>query len=550
MPIPSPHTKMPTVSYFFLPFIVFLTSLAVSAAAPPDKYSGSPPARRAYAQGVKAQGARRFDAAIGAYQRAMKLDPNFASAYQKYFEAKELAFSEKSDDKPDAEQEKAWSEFRKSTDAEMDALMARQPPSPIYPWINSSRYEEDAPEKKRQLCSDALAIDPNFPPAYRCLAQVAFLGGDVKQAAELYRRVLDADSSAETWLGYTRLVRSDPALFRAAVEEVERRFPHSDTAARARFTFAIALDRPADETDALKKLIAEYAPAKFKGGNDAANWLFDLEDASDPAAARELAHACLKKMGKDADWKAAAAYADAMATAERELAEGRAEEAVETLKAIKTADLPVGPARLEALRARAMEASGDAAGAYQLVEQAFARRPSASAASALYVIGGRLGKSRADVDKEVEGTRVGLAKPAKDFSLPAFTGATISLGDYKGRVVVLDFWFPNCGPCRASFPYVRTLIDRYKNNRGVVFLAINAFAGQEPFVMPLLRSEQIDWLPLKGNIEWCTNVYGVSAFPTTFLIGRDGKVYFKPHVGSLDGERSTEMAIDTLLAMH
>jgi thiol-disulfide isomerase/thioredoxin len=115
---------------------------------------------------------------------------------------------------------------------------------------------------------------------------------------------------------------------------------------------------------------------------------------------------------------------------------------------------------------------------------------------------------------------------------------------------VLDFWFPNCGPCRASFPYVRKLIDKYKDNNDVAFLAINAIAGQEPFVMPLLRSEQINWLPLKGDIEWCTGVYGVSAFPTTFLIGRDGKIYFKPHVRNSDGERSTELAIDALLAMR
>jgi hypothetical protein len=90
----------------------------------------------------------------------------------------------------------------------------------------------------------------------------------------------------------------------------------------------------------------------------------------------------------------------------------------------------------------------------------------------------------------------------------------------------------------------------FADNKAVAFLGINAIAGQEPFVMPLLHNEQINWVPLKGDIEWCNDVYGVSAFPTTFLIGRDGKVYFKPHIGNSDGERSTELAIDALLAMH
>jgi len=542
---------MPTARYFFLPLIVFLMSLAVSAAVLPDKYSGSPPARRAYEQGVMAQRARRFADAVDAYQRAMNLDPNFASAYEKYFQAKDLAFSQQNEDKPDAEQDKAWTEFRNSTNAEMDALMTRQPPSPIYPWINSRRYEEDAPEKKRELCREALATDPNFLPAYRCLSEVALLGGDAREAAQLFRRVLDHNQKdTESWLYYTHLVRSDPVLFRSAVDEVRRRFPHSNAAAQAQYTFAITQDRPADQIDSLSKLIAEYSIGKYKSAADAATRLFELEDVSDPDAARGLAHACLGKMGKDEDWKAAAVYADAMANARRQLAAGRAAEALVTLNAIKTDELPAGAARLEALRARALEASGDAAGAYSLLEQTFVTTPSDIAATALYEIGQRLGKSRAEVDKEVETLRVGRAKPAKQFSLPAFNGGTISLGDYNGRVVVLDFWFPNCGPCRASFPYVRKLIDKYKDNNDVAFLAINAIAGQEPFVMPLLQSEQINWLPLKGDIEWCTGVYGVNAFPTTFLIGRDGKIYFKPHVRNSDGERSTELAIDALLAMR
>lgn len=537
--------------YCLLPIVTLLASLAVNAATPTDKYSGSRGARRAYEQGVKAQRARRFADAVDAYRRAMNLDPNFASAYEKYFQAKDLAFSQQNEDKPDAEQDKAWTEFRNSTNAEMNALMTRRPPNPIYPWINSTRYEEDAPEKKRELCSEALAADPNFLPAYRCLAQVAKLGGDVRQAAQLFRRVLDHNQKdTESWLNYTYVVRSDPVLFRSAVDEVRRRFPHSNTAAQAQYLFATAQDRPADQIDALRKLIAEYSIGEYKAAADAATRLFVLEDESDPDAARALAHTCLGRMGKDEDWKAAAVYADAMANAGRQLAAGRAVEALATLNAIKTDELPAGAARLEALRARALEASGDAAAAYRLLEQTFVTTPSDIGATSLYEIGQRLGRSSAEVDKEVETLRAGRAKPAKQFSLPAFTGGTISLGDYKGSVVVLDFWFPNCGPCRASFPYVRKLIDKYKDNNDVAFLAINAIAGQEPFVMPLLRSEQINWLPLKGDIEWCTGVYGVSAFPTTFLIGRDGKIYFKPHVRNSDGERSTELAIDALLAMR
>lgn len=115
------------IATFFI--VTLLASLAVNAATTTDKYSGSRGARRAYEQGVKAQSARRLADAVDAYQRAMNLDQNFASAYEKYFQAKDLAFSQQNEGKPDAEQDKAWTEFKNSTNAEMNALMTGQPPS-------------------------------------------------------------------------------------------------------------------------------------------------------------------------------------------------------------------------------------------------------------------------------------------------------------------------------------------------------------------------------------------------------------------------------------
>ena len=79
------------------------------------------------------------------------------------------------DDKPEAEQEKVWKEFDDQSDAEMDELMKRKPPNPVWPWINSTRYEEDAPERKRELCQQALSLDSHFLPGYSCLAQLAEL---------------------------------------------------------------------------------------------------------------------------------------------------------------------------------------------------------------------------------------------------------------------------------------------------------------------------------------------------------------------------------------
>ena len=138
--------------------------------------------------------------------------------------------------------------------------------------------------------------------------------------------------------------------------------------------------------------------------------------------------------------------------------------------------------------------------------------------------------------------------PAIPFSLPDFAdGKKVSLADYKGHLVILDFWFPTCGPCRQSFPYLQEVAARFKN-RGVIVLAINQNELEEFLVVPLLKSRKYDFIPLKATQEWVSENYHVQFFPTAFLVGPDGRLYFRPHISSRDEERTVELEIEELLA--
>lgn len=138
--------------------------------------------------------------------------------------------------------------------------------------------------------------------------------------------------------------------------------------------------------------------------------------------------------------------------------------------------------------------------------------------------------------------------PEIPFTLKKFTdGSEVSLADYKGRVVIVDFWFPNCGPCRESFPFLQQLASKYKE-KGVDVLAINATEGQEAFVLPFLKSTGYSFIPLRSNFEWAHTVYSINSFPTTFFIGGDKRVYFKTFVSDQDQERTAELELDLLLA--
>lgn len=126
-------------------------------------------------------------------------------------------------------------------------------------------------------------------------------------------------------------------------------------------------------------------------------------------------------------------------------------------------------------------------------------------------------------------------------------GKPVSLASFKGHVTIVDFFFPNCGPCRASFPYMQQIALKYKN-RGVTLLAVNGVRGQAPFVMPLMRNTGYDFLPLQANLKWCSDVYHVNEFPSTFLFGRDGRLYFRPHVYDWVSQQVAEGEINELLA--
>ncbi len=118
------------------------------------------------------------------------------------------------------------------------------------------------------------------------------------------------------------------------------------------------------------------------------------------------------------------------------------------------------------------------------------------------------------------GTQKGSVAP--DFSLPALVGEAQSLRDYRGHVVVLNFWASWCGPCRAEMPDMQVVYGELRD-RGLVVLGVNqgegrdqvqAFAGDFGLSFPIL----LDADRSVGAL------YGVDAYPTTFIIDTSGVI--------------------------
>ncbi|GGE55189.1 thiol-disulfide oxidoreductase ResA [Priestia taiwanensis] len=115
-----------------------------------------------------------------------------------------------------------------------------------------------------------------------------------------------------------------------------------------------------------------------------------------------------------------------------------------------------------------------------------------------------------------------MGEVAPNFVLKDLNEKEISLEDYKGKGVVLNFWGSWCPPCKEEMPALNNLHKKYKD-KGVEVLGVNA--GDTPLVAQTF-AEKMDLefpsvMDTKGDVQ---RAYKVVPLPTTFLIDSDGKV--------------------------
>lgn len=424
--------------------------------------------------------------------------------------------------------------------------MQAHPKSAALPLaIGQSFANGESPEAKPYLLK-AVALDPKNAKAWFTLSIDAERWGDTKGSMESMRKAAEAAPEDPAYAFYYAMdfEHIDRKVWRQKILELAQKYPENERGAQGLYWLANRSTDTADKLATYEKLKHLYPPDKYSWSAGGMSELFALYLEKDPEKAKALS----VSMGKERGWPRLDSIADAVIEASRLMQQGQGKKAMVMLDSIKLPYYPDLSALKATLYAKAAIKAGHPDSSYRKLTRLYAENPTSGLMTAIEVYAKQLGYNKAQIQKDINSIRAAQSKHAPDFDLGLYTSSgNATLKDFKGKVVLLTFWFPGCGPCRGEFPHFQHVIDKFKG-QPVAYVGINVAPSQDPYVLPFMKGTGYSFVPLRGNSDWAWKHYKVRGEPTNFLIDQNGQIIFSNFRIDGNNEQTLELMIKELLA--
>jgi peroxiredoxin len=123
-------------------------------------------------------------------------------------------------------------------------------------------------------------------------------------------------------------------------------------------------------------------------------------------------------------------------------------------------------------------------------------------------------------------------KQAPNFSLKDATGNTVNLADYRGKVVLVNFWATWCGPCEVEIPWFIEFEQKYKD-QGFAVLGVSMDDDGWKSVQPFVAKHKINYRVVIGSEVVSQQFGNIESLPTSFVLDRQGRIAAN-HVGLVE----------------
>lgn len=113
---------------------------------------------------------------------------------------------------------------------------------------------------------------------------------------------------------------------------------------------------------------------------------------------------------------------------------------------------------------------------------------------------------------------------APNFTFPTLGGRSVSLSDYRGKVVLVNIWATWCPPCRAETPSLEKLYQRFKSDDKFKLLAVSIDEAGGSAIRPFMKRNHLNFPVLVDRNQSIMGLYGATGVPETFIVRKDGSV--------------------------